>query len=361
MPLAQGDVRDIGTTIGQPFAVPALRCGDHQHAGPSVMGAPTQVEVLAVEVDGRIESPEGPEQVGAHEQTGRWQREHVTDRVVLLLVGLAGLDEGVELTESVDSVPDVLQHLRVVPVDELRPDDTGVRAEELLHHEADRIGLERHVVVEQAEEPVVALDETHHLVRRRAVPGIAVDRAHVGGRQQRSDPPRDVPRVARDEEQVPKVRVLLRRQRSEHLVEPLPWLVDHHHRHDGGRKLVGGLHEGARLAVRITHPPVTTDIVVAGPRVEEEGTTMNIFPNYDLTDFDLGRIDVGRLGRLAREAGYVAVGAGVLGVQRANVRRRDLERTLRTQAPDLAAALGTTQQLVGSAIRLAIGTATRGR
>lgn len=88
---------------------------------------------------------------------------------------------------------------------------------------------------------------------------------------------------------------------------------------------------------------------------------MNIFPNYDLTDFDLGRIDVARLGRLARDAGYVAVGAGILGIQQANVRRRDLERTLREQVPDVAAALDTTQQVVGSVIRLAVDTASRVR
>ncbi len=88
---------------------------------------------------------------------------------------------------------------------------------------------------------------------------------------------------------------------------------------------------------------------------------MNIFPNYDLTDFDLGRIDVARFRRLARDVGYVAVGAGILGIQRANVQRRDLERMLRAQAPDMVAALDTTQHVVGSAIRLVVSTATRAR
>ena len=86
---------------------------------------------------------------------------------MLLLVDLAGLDERVDLAEAVDAQADVLQHARVVPVDELRPDDAGVRAVQLLDEQADGAGLEGDVVVQEAEEAVVALDEVEHLVGRR--------------------------------------------------------------------------------------------------------------------------------------------------------------------------------------------------
>jgi hypothetical protein len=61
--------------------------------------------------------------------------------------------------------------------------------------------------------------------------------------------------------------------------------------------------------------------------------------SIDLTDFDVARVirgtvDVGgslaaRATELARDATYVTVGLGLLGYQRAQVRRRELERSLR--------------------------------
>jgi len=61
--------------------------------------------------------------------------------------------------------------------------------------------------------------------------------------------------------------------------------------------------------------------------------------NLDLTDLDLDRLVrslpsspgalAARLTDLARDAAYVTVGLGVLNFQRAQVRRRELERELR--------------------------------
>jgi hypothetical protein len=48
----------------------------------------------------------------------------------------------------------------------------------------------------------------------------------------------------------------------------------------------------------------------------------------DLTDLDLAAI-AGRAAELAKDATYVTVGLGVLGFQRAQVRRREIERRLR--------------------------------
>lgn len=50
--------------------------------------------------------------------------------------------------------------------------------------------------------------------------------------------------------------------------------------------------------------------------------------SVDLTDLDLTAI-AGRAAELAKDATYVTVGLGVLGFQRAQVRRREIERRLR--------------------------------
>lgn len=59
------------------------------------------------------------------------------------------------------------------------------------------------------------------------------------------------------------------------------------------------------------------------------------FPGIDLTRLDLTTIDLARVPRpdrravtLARDAAYVTIGFGILGFQRAQVARRDLEKAL---------------------------------
>ncbi|MEO1058088.1 MAG: hypothetical protein AAFY28_14350 [Actinomycetota bacterium] len=61
-------------------------------------------------------------------------------------------------------------------------------------------------------------------------------------------------------------------------------------------------------------------------------------PRVDLTSIDLTDADLGavldhpatrRAAGLAREALYIGVGLGILGVQRTQVRRRELERSVR--------------------------------
>jgi hypothetical protein len=55
---------------------------------------------------------------------------------------------------------------------------------------------------------------------------------------------------------------------------------------------------------------------------------MPTFPSFDFTRLDLTRLDAERLGALARDAAYVAIGLGVLTFQEAQVRRRDLAKTI---------------------------------
>ena len=123
--------------------------------------APAQVDVVAVERDRRVEPAERSEEVGAHQEARRRHGEDVADGVVLLLVVLAGLGDRVDLPEAVEAEPDVLQHSGVVPGDELGPDDAGVGAVQLLDQHADGVMVEGDVVVAEAEEAAVALDEAH--------------------------------------------------------------------------------------------------------------------------------------------------------------------------------------------------------
>ena len=104
------------------------------------MGSPAEVDVVAVEVDCRVEAGDRPEQIGANHEACRRKCEHVADRVVLLLVDLTLFHEGVDLAEPVDAEADVLQHAGVVPRDQLRPDDPGVRSIQLLDEQANRPG-----------------------------------------------------------------------------------------------------------------------------------------------------------------------------------------------------------------------------
>ena len=84
---------------------------------------------------------------------------------------------------------------------------------------------------------------------------------------------------------------------------------------------------------------------------------MNIFPSYDLTDFDVSRLDLERVARLARDTAYVAVGASVLGIRQANIRRLEAERLLRERAPEAATLLEGTQQVATMVVRQLVASA----
>jgi hypothetical protein len=49
-------------------------------------------------------------------------------------------------------------------------------------------------------------------------------------------------------------------------------------------------------------------------------------PKVDLPKVDLPKVDLARLGQVAEDAAYITVGLGVLGVQKLQVRRREMMR-----------------------------------
>ena len=159
------------------------------------------------------------------------------DRVVLLLVELARFGDRVDLAEAVEAQPDVLEDPAIVPRHELRSDEAGVRAVQLLDQGADGVRIEGDVVVADAEEPVVALDEREHLVGGDAEAGVGAERAHerigqVLGDQGGEVVAVGVDGVAGDEEEGVEVRVVLVDEGLERLLEPGARTVDDDDRDD---------------------------------------------------------------------------------------------------------------------------------
>ena len=237
--LGQGEHVEVGPPLGQPLAVAGAGVGDDEHPGAREVGPPAQVEVVAVEVDVVREAAERAEEVDAHEQAGRRHAEDVAHGVVLLLVQLAGLGRLERHADAVGAQAHVLQHRRPVPVDQLRPDDAGVGAVRLGHQLADGRRVERHVVVQEAEE-AGALDQLQGLVGRRPEPRVVAEGPHERVRQPLADVGHHPRLSPRDQEEQAEVRVVLAGDRVEHLVEPRPGLVHHHHGHDRGAPPVLG-------------------------------------------------------------------------------------------------------------------------
>ncbi len=217
--LGQGQHVEVGAALGQPLPVPRPRVRHHQHPGAGQVRPPAQVQVVAVEVDVRREAAQGTEQVDADQQARRRDAEHVTHRVVLLLVELADLDRVEGHADAVGAETDVLEHARPVPIDQLRPDDAGVRTVGLGHQLADGRRVQRHVVVQEAEE-AGALDEPHGLVGRRPEARVVAERPHERPGQALADVGHHARLRAGHQEQQPQVGVVLPVERVQHLVEP---------------------------------------------------------------------------------------------------------------------------------------------
>ena len=229
---------------------------DHDHACPAAVGAPAQVEVLAVEADRRVEPAERAEEVGAHQEARRREREHVAHGVVLLLVDLAVLDDRVELAEAVDPEPDVLQPGRVRPLDELGADDArrsiGTAPRRAAGSRRDPARRRRGGSRRTRSRPSTRCITSLATAPNPGFPSIARTKAfgHAA-----TDPVRQLTGLADDEEQRTQVRVVLLLDPREHVVEPgrhdRIGQVDDHHRDDRRRAVPGWFHEGTRLAVHL--------------------------------------------------------------------------------------------------------------
>ena len=161
--------RDAGREI---FAVSG-GCGRvDQHTCAEGMGTPAQVEVFAPHDDRLVETAERAEEVGAQQGDGTRDCEDVAHCVVLFLVVLTGLGQVGHQAGLVSAEADVEDAAGIVPVEELRPDHTGIRPERLFDQATHAIGRESDVVVAdqqvRAERRVV---EDHVRVLREALVG----------------------------------------------------------------------------------------------------------------------------------------------------------------------------------------------
>ncbi len=226
------------SVLDRPPQPERLEVGDpgrrsHQDSGADHVGPPRQVEVLAEELDARVEAAERGEQVGAHQGGGAGDVEDVADSVVLLLVELAALDVRGRGTGLVRPHPHLQQPLGVVPLDQLGAHDAGVGTEGLLDHDLHDVGLETHVVVAEQVEGR-ALDGFEHLVGRGAEADVGVESAHVGVGRDRRDPGRQVLGAGAVDDEEGRVAVGLRRHAAQGVLEPVPRIVGHDHHHDCG-------------------------------------------------------------------------------------------------------------------------------
>ncbi len=242
---------EVRTPFDQSFAVSYRGVGSNDHPGPGEVGTPAQIDVFAVERHRRIKTAERAEQIRPHEQARRRQHEHIAHGVVLLLVELTRIDHRIDFAEPVEAEPDVLQSARLIPIGQLRSDDSGVRTEHLFDHHPDHVRSESDIVVAQQEQPVVTFDQPQHLVGRRSVADICCQRSHERGRNDGANPVRDllclVVVTGGDEEQGSQIGVVLCGEAGEGLVEPVAWFVYDHHGYDRRRELGVGLHDAPRL------------------------------------------------------------------------------------------------------------------
>ena len=172
---------------GELVAVPHPRVRRHDHPSAGDLRAPAQAHVVEEVADPLVEATDLREQVGAHQGARARHREHVADRVVLRLVELAPLDERHAVPGVVHALTDLEQPLRVVPVDELRPDDGGVGPEGLLDEDPHDVGLRGDVVVaEQVEGRPV--DDLDHLVGGGSEARVLLEAAHERAGRRRCPP-----------------------------------------------------------------------------------------------------------------------------------------------------------------------------
>ena len=232
------------------------------------------------------------------------------------------------------------QPQRVVPLDELRADDAGVRPEGLLDELANRGGLERHVVVEEAEEPR-ALDELQRLVRGRSEPRVGVEPADVGPGKPGGDRCGHVPVAPRVDDEHREVRVVLSGERGQQLVEPCAGIVGNQHGDDRRRRLRLGLHNGPRLAAGLVrtgaHGGVEDPCAIDHKRLQllcNVGSVASTSPQPRGGAMPISTPTFETLTKPAKDAFYVTVGLGAVAYEQLKSNQGELRSWFETQVAD---------------------------
>ena len=126
--------------------------GDDEHSSTGELRPPAEIDVVAPAGNPRVEAADRGKEAGTHQNTCRRHGEHVANAVVLLLISLRGLDHIGRSGELIDDETDVLQDLRVLPLDELGACDAGVGPQRFGDEHAYRVGGQGDVVVTNEQE-----------------------------------------------------------------------------------------------------------------------------------------------------------------------------------------------------------------
>ena len=174
----------------------------HNYAGTGHLGSPTQVEVLAAHSDDWVESVESGKQVSSDQDHPARGDENVANPIVLLVIQLAWFDRRNRNTGFVDASAHPQKPTGVFPLHLLRGDDSGIRAVRLLHHQAQRVGIGRNIIVANPQQSGV-LDRLNHVVdglgvgeREAPLIGVVVVLSLLGHRERTRN--RDLDRAIRD-------------------------------------------------------------------------------------------------------------------------------------------------------------------
>ena len=225
-------------TIDASAVLEATAVTDHRsraelHRGAGDQRAPAQVDVLTTVRDVVAEPADHGEQVGPDEHAGGRDGEHVARLIVLRLVEFTRIHQFGGRAVAVDAETDRGQEGGVVPVDELRPDHTGIGAERLGDHGGDRLATQHHVVVtEQQERSVVG--ERPGLVGRCREPLVGVAPDHPGVGQRDPNPVVEPLSAAVVDDDDRQLAVLLTGERPQGVLEPWSGVAGHHDGDHGG-------------------------------------------------------------------------------------------------------------------------------
>ena len=302
--------------LGQ-LEVPHPGCGCDDDSRPGDLSAPAKVDVLPEEHHLGVETRKSPEQVGTDECAAPRHGEDLAHLVVLGLVQLTRLDALDAGAETVDADPNLQQTIRGVPLDELRADDAGVGAIGLAHHAPDGVWCRGYVVVAD-QEVRCPLHSKKGLVGSRGETSRFALAKDEGARQHCRDTCGQLI-VARgvDHEHV-EVRVVLSANSLQTFLEPPTWVTSDHHGDDRRDLLLR--HQGHHATA---DPGCETGagtgklLAIVSTRATKRSIQMTD-RRQELTQA------AGALADFARQASYVAIGAGVIGVHKAQVRRKEM-------------------------------------
>ena len=205
--------------------------GYDEHPSTGELGSPAEVDILTSTGDAGVKAADRGKEARAYQHTCRRYGENVANSVVLLLVSLVGFDHVGRSSELIDDETDVLQDLRVLPLDELGACDAGVGPQRFGDEHAYGVGGQGDVVVtnEQEGRLDVGLEDG---VGRCGKPDRVgcVDQGRVGRNGSHSLVEAALGRSV-DDDNV-QAGVILGDDAVERLLEPGPGIMSHHHGSD---------------------------------------------------------------------------------------------------------------------------------